>query len=105
MKPQQPANATRFKALAGAIFQRVGPEAIRVWRETPCSCCERPMAIGTFTMTCASDRDPMAWGLSRVGRDPPPEGYSLYAGSPLFCGLCAANWQKGISPVEVERVR
>lgn len=102
---KSPPESSRFRALRGAHFQRIGPDSIRVWREGLCSCCEKPVAVALFVMTSDNDRDPMLWGLKKRDKDPPAEGYSIYRGSMIYCGTCALNWRKGTANEVLGRVR
>lgn len=88
--------SSRFKSLAGAHFQRITPETIAVWRQGRCSCCDRTVALSRFAMSCDKDKWPNCYGLINYGpNEPPPEGYMIYSGGPIFCGTCANAWRKG----------
>lgn len=84
---------SKWTSQRGCRFERLGPDAVRVWREGPCYSCNIPISLTPSSVYCLDDKDPLQHGLILSKTPMPPEGYSIYTGSMLYCGACAGVWK------------
>jgi hypothetical protein len=83
----------RFSLQKGCFFQRVAPDAIRVWRRGHCYDCQQPISSGLSTVYCTDDKEATVAGLWKTTSEPPPEGYTKHTGAMPLCGICLGKWR------------